>query len=102
MGVRATRLLRDVERRTKEIDKDRADIQNLKDTQIPRITSQLDSLYNTFETRLQEAEALGVDLTFLKKSVNWDKAVEDIEDDTFFWDDVLGSAGFGTFYGGGF
>ena len=65
------------------------EIQNLKDNQIPKVTGELEEMYADFENSLDEARALGVDLSFLEKSKNWDQALADIEDDTMFWNTVL-------------
>ena len=98
MGFTPSRKLRDIRNRTALIDQTQQDIKNLKD-EIPKVTAQIKELHKTFEDRLAEAEDLGVDLTFLKKSANWDKALADIEDDTFFWNTF--SEAFGGTFGGG-
>jgi DNA repair exonuclease SbcCD ATPase subunit len=72
-----------------EIQAKEREIQDLKDNEIPKITNQLEEMYADFENALDEAQALGIDLSFLEKSKNWDKALADIEDDTMFWESVM-------------
>lgn len=72
-----------------EIQAKEAEITDLKDNEIPKITNQLEAMYADFENSLEEAQALGIDLSFLEKSKNWDQALADMEDDTMFWETVL-------------
>lgn len=72
-----------------EIRELEGEIQTIKDENIPQMGQELESVYDDFLESLESAEELGIDLSFLKRSANWDKALSDIEDDSLFWRDNL-------------
>ena len=89
LGGEKSASARSIEGWTREIAANEAQIQSLRDNEIPRLTQELEEMYGEFEDSLAEAQELGVDLSFLERSKNWDQALADIEDDTMFWESVL-------------
>lgn len=52
---------------------------------IPEAISQFEELVGEYQEILEEAEKENVDLGFTEASVNWEKSLDNLEDDFFFW-----------------
>jgi len=83
--AKAYKQIRKIDEQISQLRKQQTDLQAKK----PEVAQQLQDIFEDLEESIQQAEDLGLDMSFMENSKNWDKALADMEDDTMFWESSL-------------